>query len=729
MKFSNIKKEIFSGISTSIIALPKVAGLGVFILSPLGEQYTSLGVSMGVASTIFLTFLITLIGKIPPQVLTPAATTSFVLLDITSELTKLNNLQNINLTPEYVLVCLTIILTLAAIFQILFGSLKLGGLIQYIPYPVTSGFLNGVGILFVLYQWKFFLGLNPREIYTFNTAIENLSIWDFSIGLITVLALFSAKEWSKRYPNMPPSPIIGMIIGVSVYYYVGSFGTYNLGGVIGKIDFSFTDFIFLPTAIININLSIVKNLSYFLIKSAFILAAIMTLTTLLETLLIETLSDERYDKNHMIKTHGIAHLFSSMFGGLVGSNSVTIFNIFMNGRTRISSISFCITLLTMFLFFKNIIEGLPSVVIAANFVYLGLNIIDLSGIKLLVKIKNKKRWYSTILSDQLISILVTICTLIFGLAISISIGIICVVLMYMNKANKLLIRNIYTEEELNSGTIRTKQELDVLSKYKKKIMIFELQGVLFFGIANHLFQEIEKNINKGSYFILDFKYSSGADTTAIKTLEILHKYLSRRNKYLFCSGVRDNDSIYEIMNNLNFIDVIGEKRIFHSLEMALKNIEDNILHSFIVNDNDTEYSNLSQVEILNNFHEKYLSILHKFLKRNFYTSGELIQAQDDTPKKLYMIASGEVECTYLNKCQPSKFFLSGDSFGIDSLFSEIPKLNSVIAKTNVEIYSISVESFKNLSKKYPRIGLLLCTNILSTIILHKHSENIVSTDS
>ena len=121
--------------------------------------------------------------------------------------------------------------------------------------------------------------------------------------------------------------------------------------------------------------------------------------------------------------------------------------------------------------------------------------------------------------------------------------------------------------------------------------------------------------------------------------------------------------------------------------------------------------------------------MHKFLKRNFYTSGELIQAQDDTPKKLYMIASGEVECTYLNKCQPSKFFLSGDSFGIDSLFSEIPKLNSVIAKTNVEIYSISVESFKNLSKKYPRIGLLLCTNILSTIILHKHSENIVSTDS
>ncbi|NQY42717.1 MAG: SulP family inorganic anion transporter, partial [Legionellales bacterium] len=321
-------------------------------------------------SAIVLTFTVSIVGKIPAQILSPSTTASFVLADIITELTNLDKYHlNINLDQSHILAWIAIIIIIAAIFQIIFGVLKFGNLIQYIPYPVISGFLNGIGILFVISQWKIFLGLDQKLNYSFEKAINEMSIWNIIIGIITVLALFSAKEWRKKYPKMPPAPIIGISIGVLTYHYLKYIGSYNIGPVIGKLSMSFDNLfpikifpkIFTDDAFF--------TLLPFLLKSGLTLAIVMSISTLLTTLLIGVINENRYSGNRTLKTHGLAHIFSSILGGTVGTSSLSIINIKMGAKTRLSSICCGIFLLIFLIFFQNLIAELPYVVIAGTLVY------------------------------------------------------------------------------------------------------------------------------------------------------------------------------------------------------------------------------------------------------------------------------------------------------------------------------------------------------------------------
>src|SRR5574344_237026 len=131
-----ITGDIFGGINSAIITLPQALAFGVA---------TGFGASAGLWGAIILCFVAGILG--PKTPLISGATGPVAIVTAATMMALHNNLSSV-----------VSVLIMAAVFQIFIGATKLPGIVKYVPYPVISGFMNGVGIIIIILQLNPLLG-------------------------------------------------------------------------------------------------------------------------------------------------------------------------------------------------------------------------------------------------------------------------------------------------------------------------------------------------------------------------------------------------------------------------------------------------------------------------------------------------------------------------------------------------------------------------------------------
>jgi len=147
--FAHFKGDLFGGLTAGIVALPLALAFGV---------QSGLGAAAGLFGAIFIGFFASLFGGTSTQISGPTAPMTAVSMLIISGIIATNNGILEDALPSILIVFL-----LAGLFQVLFGVLKIGGLIKYIPYPVVSGFMTGIGVIILLTQLLPLLGYVPSD--------------------------------------------------------------------------------------------------------------------------------------------------------------------------------------------------------------------------------------------------------------------------------------------------------------------------------------------------------------------------------------------------------------------------------------------------------------------------------------------------------------------------------------------------------------------------------------
>lgn len=717
------KNNIFCGAATGVISLPTSIGLGVLIYGGLGNEYAAVGASIGIISAIILCFIVAIVGKIPTQISTPSSTSCFILSGLVVELTQVAANSGIHTAPVILIGYLGLIILTASILQLIFGLLNLGKVIKYIPYPVIAGFMNGVGLLFVINQWQLLLGLDRGTTYSLDTIINDVSLWSLAIGIITVLALFSAKEWKNRYPAMPPAPVIGILIGAATYYYLSYLGGYQLGPVLGEFTVSFASLFNFAHFLQTVSITEVTILAPFILKSGLTLAVVTSLSTMLRVLMIEVISHNREDGNRSLKSNGFANLISACFGGIVGTPSMTIMNLYMGASSRLSGIVCSITMLIFLIFFQNIIAGIPYVVVAGVLIYFGLKITDLSGLRLLwIALKNKRK-LQILLVDQSLSLIVTISTLVLGVTTAVTVGTSLAIFMYFLRSSKSAVRKYYYGDVFHSKVRRTKQDRTKLYNKGKQILVCELQGSIFFGAADEITCQVEEKISDTDYFILDFKYAHTADITGIIAIQKLNNYMKQQGKSLLVSSLRYKGPIFATMNNLGIINEIGEEHFFLTTDKALEWAENRLLDNSDPTSNPVSWR---ENQLFKWFNELEINIINKYLIPEQYPAKTIIFNKDDTPTKIFIVTKGKVE---LLKALDKKTaihrvssIIPGYAFGIIGLFNHKKYQHYAKAHSDVEVYSLSIDDLNILEQQHPELMLKFLKSVTASLSLELYNS-------
>ena len=380
---SNFKGDLLGGITAGVIALPLAIALGVS---------SGLGAAAGIYGSIIVGMLAAIFGGTPTQISGPTGPLTVVVASVAAV-----HSDNPNLIFAAIL--------LSGLFQIILGLLKVGKLVNFIPYPVISGFMSGIGAIIILLQVNSFLGLDftgtPIDgVINVVKHIGNTDLYSVILGVLTLIIVFFTP---KKLANIIPPPLTALILG-TLAAVIFNFDVKT----IGEIPRSFPNLTF-PT----FKLSEVETV----IPIALTLAVLGSIDSLLTSLVADSLTGTKHQSNKELIGQGIGNMAAALFGGIVscGATMRTAINIKSGGRTSLSGVIHSIFLIFVIIFFAPVAAKIPLSVLAGILIKVGVSIIDYKFIKL---IKAAPR------NDLIVMLLVFLITVFDDLILAVGVGVV-----------------------------------------------------------------------------------------------------------------------------------------------------------------------------------------------------------------------------------------------------------------------------------------------------------------
>jgi len=460
--------NIFGGITAAIIALPLAIAFGIS---------SGLGASAGIYGAIFLGFFASLFGGTKTQISGP-----------TGPMTVISATVIASFSANLAVVFTTFLL--AGALQVLFGFLKIGKFVRFIPYPVISGFMNGIGMIIILLQINVAFGLEVHSsvidaLIHIPHAINNMNIEALLLTSATLAILFLVP---KNITRRLPSPLIALIV-LSV---VASMFELNVNFV--------SD---IPTglpSIVSFDFDL-ASLS-FIFVSALTLAVLGTIDSLLTSLVADSLTKEKHDSNKELVGQGIGNMVSSLFGGLPGAGATmrTVVNIKSGANHKISGMVHSIVLLLILLVFAPLASKIPMPVLAGILIKVGLDIFDY---KMLRHIKIAPKY------DIAVMLIVFSLTVFVDLIIAVGMGVVLSSFLIIYRITQESSVDIFGEDVDDAKDDRIFKD--------GKVRIINIKGPLFFGSSSFVLDKVDKVYNVQNV-IIDCSSVSFMDLSAIYAL-------------------------------------------------------------------------------------------------------------------------------------------------------------------------------------------------------------------
>jgi SulP family sulfate permease len=436
--------DVFGGISAGIVALPLCLAFGA--ASGLGPEAGLYGaIAAGILAAIF--------GGTPVMVTGPTNPMTLVAATVVA--------ANLLPTGQVNLAIVVTAFFLAGAIQVLLGVLRLGGYVRYVPYPVISGFMSGIGIIIIIQQLFPIVGSkapssDPITILGSLPMLPSGIVW--SVALLGA-ATFATIHFLPRLTRKVPASLVALVVvtGASVAFGVDAprIGTIPAG---------------LPTVVI-------PELSFdkvtLVVLAAIQLAMLGAIDTLLSALLTDSLTKSHHDSNRELIGQGIGNIGAALVGGLPGAGASirSIVNIEAGGRTRLSGIIHGLFLLAVLLGLSSLVQYIPDAVLAGILVGAGLGCIDFRGLSHLGKVPR---------SDAAVLLLVLTLTVFVGLIVAVGVGLVVASLVFIKKVADI------SEHQTTLSSLADEpwaDEIDLPAAYHDRLLIKHVEGPLFFGFA------------------------------------------------------------------------------------------------------------------------------------------------------------------------------------------------------------------------------------------------------
>ncbi|RKY81009.1 hypothetical protein DRQ00_00920 [candidate division KSB1 bacterium] len=711
--FKNLKGDLFGGLTAAIIAIPLALAFGVVAFGPLGADWASKGALACLYGAIFTSIFASLFGGTPTQVTGPTGPMSVLIATLIAA--SLARLPSGSVpTAEQIDTILTMVfltVLLGGVFQIFLGLVGGGKLIKYIPYPVIAGFMNGVAIIIFLGQVKPFLGLGPDQgIMDVLSGGASPSWVAIVVGGVTIIAMVMSPKFIKSIPGS----LIGMVAGILCFFILGYVAKPELlqsqGNpfIIGYIPSSIPKPV-MATKFLNVFSNFNSSQLKAIIIPAITLGMLGSIDSLLTSLVTDLVTKTRHNSRRELIGQGIGNIVSPIFGGLGGAGSTvrTLVNVQSGGKTRLSGIFCGIVVLLVLLTLGQYAQWVPVAVLAGILMVTSTKMVDTYSFELI-----KRR---STLRDLAIVVLVAGATVLINLMVAVGVGFIITALLFIkDQIARSVVKNKFYGDRIHSKKVRTSDEMKFLEEKGQAIIIYQLDGAVFFGTADKLLRQIESEMSEAEIVILDFKLVSEIDITGVQIIRQLHDSLNDKNKLLALSYILDRNDpekgrITRFLEDLGILDQIGREKIFPDTDRALEWAEDVLLERHLTELQAVAHRvELRKMRIFQYLDDQAIDKVAALLTRSSYRAGEEIFHEGDKGDTMYLVSKGCVSILLeLGKGKRKKRIASfgkGVFFGDMALLEEKPRSATAVAEEDTELFGLSRKDFLALIENEPRIA-------------------------
>ena len=517
------QKDLTSGIIVGIIAIP--LGMAFAIASGVKPEY-------GIYTTIIAGILISLFGGSKFQIGGPTGAFIPILFGI---------------VMTYGYDNLLVAGFMAGIILVLMGVFKLGSLIKYIPRPVTIGFTTGIAITIFTGQMANFLGLTgieKKESFLANMAeiIHQLNTVNILSVVTAVICLITIIITPKLFPKVPGA-LIGLLVStiVAAFFYPGQVQT--IGTAYGEISNS------LPTiSIPHVDFNIIQKL----IGPAFVIALLGGIESLLSAVVADGMTNTRHNSNKELIGQGIANMVTPLFGGIPATGAIarTATNIKNGAVSPLSGVIHGIVVLLVLIIFAPYASHIPLASLAPVLMIVAWNMSERHIFSHILKTKT---------SDSLVLVVTFLLTVFVDLTTAVEVGLLLAVLLF---TKRMVDSGVFAQALPNLNKASKKVETHVVSEGHDcpQITIYNIEGPLFFGVAQTFQQTILNTINnKPKLLLLRMGKVPFIDLTGEAHLASIVKSFSKHGTVLI-SGLGNQPE--EVLRKTGLYDTIGEEHFF-----------------------------------------------------------------------------------------------------------------------------------------------------------------------
>ena len=712
---ANIKGDLSGAVSAAIISIPLSIGYGIIVYGPLGPEFLPFAALLGIFACLLGGICASLLGGTQLQITAPKAPLSLILAAFVLPLTM--SLQVPDPASRNILIVglASLCVLTGGIIQLLFGVLRLGNLIKYVPYPVVSGFMNGIAVILILEQLGPLVGAHSHvslfDIFYTPTVVQPQTLL---VGLTTIIVIFCAR----RFIKVVPASLVGLLVGTAMFHaLVKITGAADLGPVIGNFSFHWPRPDILPKIsriLWNINLA---DLFPRILVTGFVLGSIGALESLLSSLAADNIAGTRHNSNKELIGQGAGNVLNAVFSALpsAGSELHNMANYRAGGRTRLSSLLCGLLILLVVITLGPVIGQIPLTVIGGIIISVGIGLFDRWTLDLFRNLSRAGKQRKRIIANLSVTMVVVIITVCVNLIVAVLIGIAIASGLFVSRMGKSIIKRTYSGDQIRSKKVRSLKNNQLLEERAKGIIVYELRGPLFFGSADNLAREIEGALDNFTYCILDMKRVDEIDSTGAKILGQISKKITACGKYLLISYLSANPSLSDFLKAMGAYETLGEDCFFADTDAALEWAEDNVLTRSIDLAGASGKIQLTQMDILRDFTAKEIDLLARKLTTETYGQGDTIVKEGDTDRRLFLLVKGLVGVhIHLSQSERSKRLITyspGVTFGELAFLDGSPRSAEVRAEEDSETYVLSPDDFNLLQEEDPAIAVKLIRNI------------------
>ena len=525
--------DIMAGIIVGIVALPLAIAFGIA---------SGVTPEKGIITAIISGFIISLLGGSKVQIGGPTGAFIVIIYGI---------------IQKYGIEGLMIATVMAGVFLLLFGLLKLGTIIKYIPYPIVVGFTSGIAVTIFTTQIKDLFGLTIESVPSdfiekwgcYISHFSTADLWCSIVGILSVVIIALTPKVSKKIPGSLVAIIVMTIAALILKNYFGVTTIETIG-----------DRFSVSSAIPDAHM---PAMTWDTIKS--LVAPAMTIAVLgaIESLLSATVADgvigARHNSNTELVAQGLANIASPIFGGIPATGAIarTMTNINNGGKTPVSGIVHAIVLLLIFLFFMPLAKYIPMACLAGVLVIVSYG---MSGWRsFLALMKNPK-------SDVTVLLITFFLTIIFDLTVAIEVGLIIACLLFMKRVSEITDVKAVTDE-INEESDMIKDNAEHLT-IPEGVEVYEINGPYFFGAGNKFEEVMAAFGDRPKVRIIRMRKVPFVDSTGIHNLTNLCEMSHNEGIEVVLSGVCEK--VHKQLEKARFYDILGNKNICSHINLALE---------------------------------------------------------------------------------------------------------------------------------------------------------------
>ena len=705
---SNIVPSIIAGVIGGIIKIVAAMAFSALIFTGTLAAYLPQGIGIVLFGFLLFAVISTFTASYPVNINTPQDIPIAIIALIATTVMATNGKDwDAETTFQFIFVTIALTSILVGIFFFILGTLKLGKLVRFIPYPVVGGFLAGTGWLIVKFAFIMTAGMG-LSLDNVVSLFDQATLHKWFPGLIFGLIMLISSRYTKHYLLIPVLIAIGITSFYAIMFFYGFsytdlesngylLGPFPEGGLFQGLPLKYlSDFkwsIFLEQLPAIGTMMILNSISVLFNYSG-----------------LEIIIKKDLDLDQELKTTGIGNIIAGLGGAPPGHLSLggTLLSISIGSKSKLTNIVIALLCALTLFFGSEVLSFFPRIILGGLLFNLGLSfLVDWLY----------STWSRVPKTDYTIILLIFLVIGTVGFLEGVITGLLMSVVLFVVSYSKVeIIKHELTGKTFHSNVERSESLKNIIDDSGDQTLILPLQGFIFFGSANRLLERIKLHLQSQNeinlkYLVFDFKQVTGVDSSTINSFNKLRILAELDNfQVLFCNLTPQIISQFEAEGL--FADSMDLFLKFDDLDHGMEWCEEQIISETTISSNKQK----EEIDEIKLFEEKFADLLIYFESKDINQNTTFIEQGND-PEGLYFIKSGRVTVELLssnNKIR-LKSMGTGTVVGEVSLYLKTQATASVISNTACKTYFLSHENFEKLNKEDPERAAELHTYIVKLL--------------